>query len=252
MFGYLRDHPAQRYTNWIRRFGAAPAINPRDLRPDACRVLDQEGNSCTGHGTATGIYTAAAVAGHRLDWIPSPAGIYTLALATERGDPLSRPLFDQGSNPAQIERSISEYGLRPMVGDGGTDCAPVNGVMPEPDLMQLEVDAEHCYFGWYEIGNADEARAAIAAGAPVGVGTYVDSKFMQWTPARGPIGFTNQDDPDGGGHWTVGLATTARKTFWIRNSWGDGYGDAGDVEVTDDFINQAWQLLAFGYWRIGR
>lgn len=251
MFGYHPDPKDHRYTRWLHAFLALDEA-PRDLRPDACRVLDQEGSSCTGHGTATGIYTAAKIAGHDLGWIPSPCGIYTMAVALDRGDPLRGPLLDQGAMPNQVARGLSEFGIRPFVGAGATDCFPVNGTLAEPDLAQLEVDAEHCYFGWYEISNADEARTAIAAGIPVGIGTWVDSKFIQWTPNRPPLGFMNFDDPDGGGHWTVLLASTSRKTFWLRNSWGSGWGAAGDAEVTDDFVNQADQLLAFGYRRIGR
>lgn len=251
MFGYKPDPAGHLYTRFLARF-RAPLVNPRDLRQDACKVLDQAAtSSCTGHGTATGIFTACAVAGHPLPWIPSPRGIYTNGIAIDRADVLSGPLLDEGAMPNQVARGLTEFGVRAMADQSTlTDCA-FSGIVPEPTLDELESEAEHLYVGWYAIANADEARAAIAAGAPVGIGTYVDSSFMSWTPDKGVIGTMNDDDPQGGGHWTCLVATTARKTFFGRNSWGVSYGDAGDYECNDDFVNQASQLIAFGYRRVG-
>ncbi len=253
MFGYHPDPPGHRYSRWLHAF-RAPTVAPRDLRPFACKVLDQgQSSSCTGHGTATGVFTAAAAAGAPLGWIPSPCGIYTLAVALERGDPLKGPLQDAGAEPNQVARALTEFGIRPMRDQSAaTDCFPANGVLAEPTLDELESEGEHCYVGWYEIANADEARIAIAAGAPVGIGTFVDSHFMQWDPSKAPLGRMNTSDPNGGGHWTVLLAAgPAGAPFVLRNSWGTSWGDAGDALVTDDFVNQADQLLAFGYKRIG-
>lgn len=255
MHGYRPDHPHLRrlYTSWRGRFGAvAPA--PRDLRSFAPYVLDQgSSSSCVGHGTATGIATSCAVAGAPLTFVPSPAGIYVNAVALERGDPLAGPLKDEGSMPALAMRGLTEFGIRPLLPTGArTDVVQGGGVLPEPVLSELELAGDYLYVGWYEIGNADEARQAIAAGAPVGVGTYVDSSFMNWTPGRAPIGRMNEDDPNGGGHWTVLLGSEAGSFFWLRNSWGPGWGDAGDALVSDDFVNQADQLIAFGYRKVGR
>lgn len=250
MFGYVKDPAGHRYTRFAARFAAQP-VNPRDLRPDACKVLDQGGtSSCTGHGTATGLYTACAVAGHPLGWIPSPAGIYTNAIALDRADPLSGPLLDQGAMPSQVVRGLTEFGARPMADQSAvTDCL-FSGTVPEPTLDQLESEGEHLYVGWYEIANAAEARAALSAGAPVGIGTYVDSTFIGWSPDKGTIGRMNEDDAQGGGHWTVLLGFDASR-FFLRNSWNTSWGDAGDGYVNDDFVNQASQLIAFGYRRIG-
>jgi hypothetical protein len=256
MFGYTPDHHALRsvYVKWAHRFGLLATPAPRDLRDAAPYVLDQGSCSgCVGHGTATGIATSCAVAGAPLLWVPSPGKIYGNAVALERGDPLAHPLRDEGSMPALAMRGLTEFGIAPLEPAGAaTDCFPTNGVLPEPDLGSLETEGEHRYVGWYEIGNADEARQAIASGAPVGLGTYVDSAFMRWTPGRAPLGLMNEDDPDGGGHWTVLLASEAGGRFWLRNSWGAGWGANGDCLVTDACVNQASQLIAFGYRKIGR
>ena len=256
MFGYSPDPHALRsvYVKWAHRFGVLATPSPRDLRPEAPYVLDQGACSgCVGHGTSTGIYTACAVAGVPLPWLPSPAKIYANAVALDRGDPLAHPLYDQGSFPALAMRGLTEFGIAPIEPAGAlTDCHPVNGELPEPDLLSLETEGEHRYVGWYEIGNADEARMAIASGHPVGIGTFVDSSFMRWTPGRPPVGLMNESDPDGGGHWTVLLASEPGGLFWLRNSWGAGWGAHGDALVSDAFVNQASQLIAFAYRRIGR
>lgn len=250
MFGYIPDK-AHSYTRFLSRF-RAPAATPRDLRASACKVLDQGGSSsCTGHGTATGLYTACAVAGHPLGWIPSPKGIYTNGVAIDRADALSGPLLDQGAMPNQVARALSEFGVRPMRDQNAlTDC-DFSGTIPEPTLDELEADGEHVYVGWYAIANADEARIALAAGCPVGKGTFVDSHYMDWRPGDKPVGLTDENDPRGGGHWTVLLASNSGGTFWDRSSWGTSAGDNGEFLVTDAHVNQASQLIAFGYRRVG-
>jgi hypothetical protein len=254
MFGYTPDHHALRnvYVKWAHRFGLLGAPAPRDLRDAAPLVLDQgAASSCVGHGTSTGIVACCNTAGRPLGFVPSPCAIYTNAVALERGDPLAHPLRDQGSMPALAMRGLTEFGIKAMAPGILTDCHPENGILAEPDLLSLELEGEHLYVGWYEIGNADEARQAIAAGAPVGIGTFVDSSFMRWTPGRAPIGTMNESDPDGGGHWTVLLASEPDGLFWLRNSWGTGWGANGEALVSDAFVNQADQLVAFGYRRIG-
>lgn len=249
MFGYTPDSKEHRYTRLLARF-RAPLVNPRDLRPDACKVLDQAAtSSCTGHGTATGLFTACAVAGQPLLWIPSPRGIYTNGIAIDRADALSGPLLDQGAMPNQIARGLTEFGVRAMANQSAlTDCT-FSGIVPEPTLDELEAEAEHLYVGWYTVANADEARVALAAGAPVGIGTYVDSSFMSYN-GRGVIGSMNDNDPAGGGHWTCLLGFDTSR-FFLRNSWGTSWGDEGDGYVNDDFVNQASQRIAFGYRRVG-
>ena len=153
--------------------------------------------------------------------------------------------------PNQVARGLTEFGIRPMDPQSAlTDCHPKNGVLAEPTLGQLESDAHHVYVGWYDVQNADEARAAIAAGAPVGIGTYLGSKFMDWTPSKGVLGRMNENDPNGGGHWTVLLGFDSSR-FFLRNSWGTDWGANGDCYVNDDFVNQASDLIAFGYRRVG-
>jgi len=250
-YGYVPT-PRAEHRRLFPRFRAAfqlAAAAPRDLRPFTCKVLDQANSgSCVGHGTATGLFTAAAVAGKPLGFIPSPWGIYQNALCYDRGSPANGRLQDQGCMPSSAMLGLTHFGVRAMSPQSASTDVPQGATyLPEPDLASLELEGPHLYVGWYSIGSADEARTAIAAGCPVGIGTYVDTSFEDWTPSRPPLGLMREDDPAGGGHWTCLVESRSGGIFTLRNSWGTSYGDNGECLVTDDFVNQADELIAFGW-----
>lgn len=245
------------FVKWAHRFGVVPTPPPRDLRAFTCKVLDQgNSGSCVGHGTAAGLYIAANVAGKPFGFIPSPYRIYQNALAYDRGDPANGPLTDQGCMPSSAMLGLTNFGLSAMQPQSAETDVPQpppgqnTQNFPDPDLSSIEIEGQHFYVGWYAVKNADEARAAIGAGAPVGIGTYVDTRFERWTPSEPPLGLMDTSDPQGGGHFTALTTTTANGTFWGQNSWNTGYGASGFYECNDDFVNQAGEtgeLIAFGW-----
>lgn len=256
--GYVRDVHARRLQKSSRELlGGAPAFpDEASLQQFEAPILDQGmTGSCTGHGTAQGIYVSFAAAGQPLPWVPSPAGIYTLGRCIERartgggGD-----LTDEGAMPADVMEGISRWGVRPIqapTSDGRFSDVTPRDVNDEPQLGDLETDALRLVVGEYRIDETaddvvDQVCAAIAAGIPVGVGIFVDRAFENWMPGQPPIGAPNERDPEGGGHWVVLTAYTTdakgSRVFRVVNSWGDTWADAGTALVSEAWAKKAFDL----------
>jgi hypothetical protein len=236
------------------------AVLPKSvtLRSRECPRMDQgQFGSCTGHGTAQGLAVSCAVAGIKLGFVPSPRGVYANARCMELSDP-SQPLTDSGSEPADVMTVLQTLGVRAIqapTDDGRYSDVDDTNVNAKPTLLELEAEVVHLVVGEYRIDekSADapqQVAAAIAGlhGGPscaVGIGVFVDTAFMNWTPKGGPLDAPpNQNDPNGGGHWVaiVGFATAADGTlvFDVVNSWGDMWGDGtGHIQVT-----QKWLMAA--------
>lgn len=259
--GYIPD-PAGHRSNGFHLLAAASrpdSLIPAsvDMSPDAPPVMDQnQCGSCTGHGTACGLYTALKQAGQPLSFVPSPRGLYDVARCIDRADP-SMPLGDDGAMPNSVMRGVSEWGVRPIHAPTSageySDCEPAN-VNIEPTLAELTEDSSESFVGWYRISATGAARTqqlrqALAAGHPVGVGTFVASSFENWRAGDPPCGAQDQNDPQGGGHWVcaIGYRTEAggATSFRLRNSWGTTWGDNGDIWVTEAFMDEASDLYVF-------
>lgn len=263
--GYRPDPAGHRSNGFHLLAASSAATTPPsvDLRASTPPVMNQDQcGSCTGHGTSCGTFTACATAGTPLPFVPSPRGIYTNGRAIDRSDP-SIPLSDDGAMPNQIMRSITEWGVRPIKAPTSSgeysDCEPSN-VNREPTLAELTEEASTCFVGWYRISAIGKARTtqlrqALAAGHPVGVGTFVASSFENWQAGDPPVGHQNESDPNGGGHWTCCIGyeteTSGATVFRIRNSWGASWGDNGDILVTESFMAQATDLYAFAATKAG-
>jgi hypothetical protein len=230
----------------------AEAPKTIDLSPYCCPVFDQgQFGSCEGHSTAGAIYATFARRGTPLPWVPSPAGIYTLARCIDRGANKDQPLTDSGTMTASVLTGIGSFGIKAFgtpANDGRySDCDATN-VLREPTLYDLEADAVNLMIGAYSIDSIGSQKivdvcASLAAGYAVRIDSFVDTAFEDWTPAQSPFGVPNLGDPQGGGHalYLIGYSTNADGsiTFVMRNSWGSGWGRGGDILVAESFVQQA-------------
>ena len=258
--GYLRDLPHKRTQRDSRRlFGASPPVPPAaSLEPHELPIFDQgQSSSCTGHGLSQSIWTAICYVGPALAFVPSPRGIYTLARCIGRvqgpGGALP-PLEDHGAMPADAMSGLSAWGIHamgPKAADGRNSDVDPTTVNREPEFEELEIDALHIVSDEYRIdeSSADvvaQTCAAIAAGSPVGVGFFCDSRFEDWYPALGPAPAPDLNDSAGGGHWMSihGYATApdGTKVFRGPNSWGEGWGDHGHFVASEAWLRAAFDL----------
>lgn len=278
--GYRPDKASRRrlQKNSRAMLGDTPPFPSRaTLGAYEAPVYDQgPTGSCTGHGTAQLVYTAMGAANKTLPWVISPGGIYTPVRAIERalsspGGPLP-PLTDSGAMPSDLVVALSRYGVRALPDkdvrdempdlDGRFSDVTSTNVNDEPNLLELEESGLTLVTGEYRVdetavGFQNQMAAAIGdKRAPVGIGVFVDTSFMQWNPLlAGPLDMVDLADPNGGGHW---LAVTyyyvgdgGALVFGGPNSWGtlwplgghvlgtSPYHSAGHFEVTENFLRKA-------------
>jgi hypothetical protein len=271
-FGYLRDEPHKRTQKDARNIlkALAPELPPSSsLERFEAEIMDQGATgSCTGHGTAQLLTVAFASKGEPLPFVPSALGPYQIARCVARGEAadhggsVDAPLADSGAMPADVMAGITLWGIRPMgprPSDGRfSDVTPAN-VNDEPELGDLEADAEALVVGEYRIDEAsgdvvDQIRRALVAGYPVGIGAFVDSSFVGWSPGSPLPSSPNVSDPNGGGHWFVitsyRTAPDGSLVFRGPNSWGSGWGDGGHWEASEAFIRAAWDLYVFNVRKV--
>jgi hypothetical protein len=236
------------------RLGVDTLPDSVDLFPHCPPVMDQGSTgSCVGMAHAGAIYTTLHAAGDPLPWVPSPAGIYTLARCIDRAGGTAA-LEDSGTDPALAQVAINEWGVRPLLTPGG-DCFDET-INDEPLFIDLETASANLLVGQYAITGTPAARAlmvrqALANGIAVECGSFVDTAYMDWNPSKGAYGKPNYFDPDGGGHdqfLTRYITTPAGVWFRVRNSWGN-WCDGGSVWVTEEFLGQCDDLNAIAVKR---
>lgn len=235
-----------------------PCVDLTEYTPE---VMDQgELGSCVGHARASGITTALEVIGESLGWVVSPDSIYKLARCIERASAVLPhqklpELDDTGAYPSCAQVAVSHWGVVPMgerSPDGRFSDCWSSTVNQEPDLLMIERASTTIVIGEYAIGgNAIQrglgVRKALYLGAPVEIGSFVDTNYMNWDPDSGPYGKPNTSDPNGGGHdqLIIGYKLVGNQYWYrIRNSWGAAWGDNGSAWVTEEFLAQADDLNA--------
>ena len=254
--GARPDHPWTRARNAL--VGAHPLaarIGASSSLPAAAsvagylpRVMDQgQTSGCVGHALAAAAWTACAFAaargsGKALPFVPSPAGIYTLARCLERLD-YARPLEDSGSIPGDAIASLVSWGVRPIqpLPDRYSDVDPAT-VNDEPKILDLEADSASVLVGAHPISTTGLARTlevqvALAAGYPVALSVPGGSDAFQ--AYTGGI----LDAIDAPTDHYVLLSGYERidgnLVFRGRNSWGEGFGEGGDFLVTEAFVERS-------------
>lgn len=252
--GYIPDPVGLRRTpvrHLLARAPAAVSLAFVNLAVFAPPVMDQgETGSCTGHATAAAIATARASAQAPLGWVPSPAGIYTLARCIDRPGP-SVALTDDGAQPNQVFRGIAEWGIRPMgarPADGRFSDADPATINAEPMLGDVEADSVDLGIGDYGIASTGaeriaDLRGALAAGKPVTAAIAGGSAaFQQYAGGiLGPL-YAALD------HYImlVGYDTDANgaTVFHGRNSWSEGWGEEGNFRLNEGAAQELGDLIA--------
>lgn len=217
-------------------FGGIPDTASMAVAP----IMDQGmTSSCVGHGIAGAIYTSLHPFG--LDWVPSPRGIYTVGRCIDRVPDLKGnlpTLIDDGLMPNQAIRGIQEWGIRPTDNAMG-DCTTSN-INSEPTLGELVHSSELLLLGAYRIDSAGSQRiedvcVGIAIGYGVSFTLWADNAFSNWKAGDPPLGRPNLKDPGVGLHHIYAASyrtENGQRIVRARNSWGTGYGDNGEVELS--------------------
>jgi hypothetical protein len=252
--GWQPSPPGHKFTSFAvvkARLATTTPSGSADLSQWTPQVMDQgQTGSCTGHAFACTAFTSLTAAGLGPTFVASPLGIYDVERCIDRTpnpDGTLPPLTDEGAMPDEGTRGIQEWGVRAIqapTSDGRySDCDPAT-INDEPNFLDLEQDASYQLVGAYQIttlGQAflDDCAIALDNRFAVSVASLVDSAFENWTPDQAPLSPPNRDDILGGHEISlIAYTTSADGRVWtIRNSWGAGWGLAGNVLVSDEWMS---------------
>lgn len=262
-FGLRRDDRRHSRLNFSRvrsEFAAKPrgyadlsGFNPPHMNQDLA-------GACVGHGLAGASYTTLAARGMRLEFVPSPLGIYNAALCIDRAaDNPHLSVFqlpalkDDGTFVLSGVKAMSEWGVRPLVPNPltGSDCTP-QSVTAEPDQIALGRSSQHLIVGAVELNVWDmdaietEVQLALDAGYTVVSGAFVGTPWLNYRANSAPLGAQDASDPKGGGHCTYvdSYRTdpgTGETIYGGRNSWEPTWGKSGRFECTGAAVRQWWE-----------
>jgi len=231
-----------------------------DQSPLAPLTMDQGPyGSCVGHARSGVVTLALAATGTPLPWVVSPDVVYRLARCVERAGTTPRnrtlpALVDEGAFPSMAHVAISEWGvvgIGPLVDGRYSDCGA--NVNDEPDFGTLEWCSQTLIVGEYAITGTPAARGlatrqALAHGFPVECGSFVDTRYMEWSDPDAAYGKPDYFDADGGGHdqYILGYREVQPGVYWydVQNSWGSAWCRNGRIWVTDEFLGQCDDLNA--------
>jgi C1A family cysteine protease len=119
----------------------------------------------------------------------------------------------------------------------------VSNVFVQPPLEAYREGNDNTFADFYQINSSGEDRlrdveAAIRSNHPVIFGTRVGLEFQNFFGGEKVFGIPSDDI---GGHAMVltGVRTNAqgKKEFYVRNSWGSGWGNGGHCWISSDYIS---------------
>ena len=245
--------------------GAAHAAGPKgsaDLRA-SCPPggpFDQNGSfTCHAHALVGAAYTAFAVMGARLLFVPSPLHVASCTYAdlrtaaTQPGDTLP-VLVDNGAELQDDVNAVAQWGLAPMgVMQSGrfSDVPSLEPAdpFPEPVLGQVEkgfrIAGEYVLRGDPSTWPA-QCAASLDAGIPLYVGGYVDTAYENLGPsdiAQPP----DMNDKNGGGHAQYMVAyrknAAGELEFLVVGSWGKDWALNGTVWASAAWVAALWTII---------
>ncbi len=112
---------------------------------------------------------------------------------------------------------------------------------PETDLYMMA--SNNRLTGYYKINSKgdkmiDQMETAIRANHPIVFGMMVNKDFQRYK--GGNHVWKTMDDTHGGHAMLItGVRNKGGREFWIRNSWGESWGDKGHCWMHEDLIKLA-------------
>lgn len=240
------------------RMGSVQIARPR-LAGVLGRVFNQgQTGSCTGASLA-GCIDAALRArwtwsgAPELGFVPSQRGLYAGERMLENAA-LGRqqdPLLDGGAYPSmgiEVVRTIGVEPMGPLAADGRfSDVTPEN-VNDKLSLGEIETSMTTLLLGAHPITSSKSSlvtdlQTALAPGNDAPIALSVPGGASAWQEAAAGTVLDASDfaDDDELDHcvYLFDWEPLGSDFIWtIRNSWGDDWGDQGNVKVTTRFLAQ--------------
>jgi C1A family cysteine protease len=207
-------------------------------------IYDQaDEGSCTGNALCASAMIINAVNGDPVVVLSRQFNYYNARFAQGQVN------IDSGSDSATVIAMALTYGLpRESTFPYGPETFIVNGAAVVPPLAAYVEASNNKSYQWFEITGSgskrlDAIEAAIQADFPVIFGTSVDNSIFSYQPGQvmGP--------PTGriiGGHELTIVAVEfddkGNRSWLVRNSWGDSWGDKGYFKINDEWLGDAFLI----------
>ena len=221
-------------------------------------VLDQGPTStCFAHSFSGALWCALKALGVTNPIQASPRSLAALTYSLARGNTtptgaILDVLRDTGADLSDVSEVAASFGVAPMLAptsDGRNsdiDALGPDGVFPEPDLRQIQVDGADLISGEYSIPVDSNALLAcvllLDAGVPIWIGGPVNGQYESLGASQVA---TSADTVGGSGHaqYIRGYQTTAQgMQVLVRGSWGTGWAAVGEVWADASYVSSQWQL----------
>jgi C1A family cysteine protease len=215
------DHPVPAFGDLPAQVSLADALGP---------VKDQGAEGSCSAQSGAGCVEALAWLQRRERVVLSAAFLYE-AERYLQGDPTA----DTGARLRVTQQALMQYGVCPERDDPYT---PQDFLVPLTPALLADAAQYRIAHGWW-VPTLEEILAALAAGFPVQVGIVVYPSFDSPAVAQtGRVPLPLPGDTPLGGHAVLAYGyDRAQGVVSCRNSWGAGWGDAGNF------------TLPFGYLR---
>jgi C1A family cysteine protease len=242
-FGWLPDLPDHR-----DQFYAAPLVNlgvlpvKVDLRPNCPKVYDQgQLGSCTANAIA-GAIEFDRLKQHKTDFVPSRLFIYYNERVME-----GTVDTDSGAMIRDGVKSVANQGDAPET-EWPYDIDKFT-VKPPPKVY---TDALKYKVVQYQrvLRNLTQMKGCLASGYPFVFGFTVYESFESPEVAQtGQVNMPGPNEQELGGHAVVAVGyDDSQQRFFVRNSWGTGWGMAGYFTMPYTYLTES--NLSDDFWTI--
>ena len=243
-FGWLRDIPDQRDHLYAAPVAALVALPPSiDLRNQCPTVYDQgQLGSCTANGIGGAIQFDRMKQKLTPDFVPSRLFIYYNERVIEH-----TVNSDSGAMIRDGVKSVSKQGVCPET-DWPYDITQFAKKPPtncyKEALQYKEVQYRRL------LQNVNQLKGCLASGYPFVFGFTVYDSFESQTVAQtGIVPMPGSAEQVLGGHCVVAVGyDDSQQRFFIRNSWGTGWGMQGYCTMPYAYLTDA--NLSSDFWTI--
>lgn len=243
-FGWLRDIPDQRDHLYAAPVAALVALPPSiDMRNQCPSVYDQgQLGSCTANGIGGAIQFDRMKQKLTPDFVPSRLFIYYNERVIEH-----TVNSDSGAMIRDGIKSVSKQGVCPET-DWPYDIAQV-AKKPPTNCYKEAVQYKAVQYQRL-LQNVNQLKGCLASGYPFVFGfTVYDSFESQQVAQTGIVPMPGSAEQVLGGHCVAAVGyDDSQQRFFIRNSWGTGWGMQGYCTMPYAYLTDA--NLSSDFWTI--
>jgi C1A family cysteine protease len=242
-YGWVPDVPDNRdllFSAPTAVMAALPAQT--DLRPGCPAVYDQgQLGSCTANAIAAA-FEFDQKKQQLTDFMPSRLFIYYNERAIE-----GTVESDSGAMIRDGMKTLNKIGVCP---EGEWPYQIANFRDKPTDQCYTDAKAHQSLVYRAVLQDVHQLQGCLASGYPVVFGFSVYESFESPDVARtGVVPLPKQGEKQLGGHAVLAVGyTDSDQTFWVRNSWGDGWGQAGYCKMPYAYLTSSG--LASDFWAL--